>query len=165
MSHIGGQDDGELHQTGKLAILEPGLLVDQLLLPGFVDGIGICFAGCQHPLDDLDATGLMAIVEAVSNQFFSAMGGIYLGGFVVHFDHDGVFIANRDRHREFLDPFVHLELFEDVRGNDGSLNLIGSFVDLQDFGITHHLFYGIFFHVAISTEDLDGIGGNLHRHV
>ena len=43
--------------------------------------------------------------------------------------------------------------------------MVGSFVNLHDFCVTHVFFSGIFLHIAIAAHDLYGIGRHIHSHI
>src|SRR5690625_791813 len=53
-------------------------------------------------------------------------------------------------------------LREQSARDDHALNLRGTFVDLQQLGVTHKLFYGVFLGVAYTAKDLNCVNGNLH---
>ena len=43
-------------------------------------------------------------------------------------------------------------------GDDHALDLTGAFSDLGDLGVPHHALHGIVTGVAVTTEELDGLG-------
>ena len=53
-------------------------------------------------------------------------------------------------------------LFEQTPGDHQPLNLAGAFVDLACLGIAHHAFDRVFFHIPMPTQNLYGLGGDLH---
>ena len=149
--HLLRQHQRHLHQAGNLTILIPGLLIDQLLLAVLLDGVGIGFPGGQQLADLVLTGGFVAIVEAGADQSSTTVSSEGVAGFGIHFCDDPVFIADGDRYVKVLDPLVHLEFLEQVGSYDSTLDLIGSFVNLQDLGIPHHLLHGILFHIAIAA--------------
>ena len=52
-----------------------------------------------------------------------------------------------------------------LAGNDHTLDLVGAFEDLGQFGVAHHALDRIVHGVAVATEDLDGVRCHLHGHV
>src|SRR5262245_48157962 len=46
-----------------------------------------------------------------------------------------------------------------------ALDLVRALVDLRDLRVAHHPLDGVFLHVAVPAEDLDGVGRDFHRHV
>src|SRR5450631_1846002 len=54
---------------------------------------------------------------------------------------------------------------EQLAGDDESLDLVGAFKDLGDLGLAHVALRGEVTGVAGATENLDGIGGDLHGRV
>ena len=54
---------------------------------------------------------------------------------------------------------------KDLFGNDQTLNLTGSLIDLEDLGVSHQFLYGILLIESVATEDLDRIDGDFHCHI
>ena len=58
-----------------------------------------------------------------------------------------------------------LELLGEVARDDEPLDLIGPFVDLENLGIAEKLGDRVVLHEAVAAEDLDRVGGDLHRGI
>src|SRR5260370_8688861 len=56
-------------------------------------------------------------------------------------------------------------LLQKFAGDDYPLDLVGSFEDLRELGIAHHPLDRIIHRIAVTAEDLDGVGVDLHGHV
>src|SRR2546429_7241394 len=54
---------------------------------------------------------------------------------------------------------------EQVAGDDHPLDLVRPLVDLGDLRVAHHALHRVLAHVAVASEHLDRVGGDLHRHV
>src|SRR6266571_510786 len=54
---------------------------------------------------------------------------------------------------------------EDLLRDHEPLDLRGALVDLVQLRVPHQLLDRVLLHVAVTAEDLDGIGGDLHRRV
>src|SRR6188472_272614 len=50
-------------------------------------------------------------------------------------------------------------------GDDQPLDLRGPLVDLEQLRVAHQLLDRVLLDVAVAAEDLDGVGGDLHRRV
>ena len=165
MWHFGRQHQRHFHQACYFAIPEPGFLIDELANAFLFNSIGVRLAGFQHLADDDVAMLGMEIEQVLADQLFTAIGSKGFDRFVIHLGDDAIKVANCDCDAIFLDPLVHLEFLEQIGSHDSTLNLVGSLINLQDLGIAHHLLYRIFFHIAISTQDLNGISGHFHGNV
>src|SRR5690554_5640722 len=57
------------------------------------------------------------------------------------------------------------KFFHQLQGDDVPLDLVGSFIDLSNLGITHHLLHRVLFHITVTAEYLYSISGDAHRYV
>src|SRR5690606_6309600 len=55
--------------------------------------------------------------------------------------------------------------FNQLQGDDIPLDLVGSFINLGNLGVPHHLLHRVFLHITVPAKDLDGVGGYPHRHI
>src|SRR5512133_629864 len=71
---------------------------------------------------------------------------------------DASFLANRRQRGRAL-------LAYHLARNHETLDLVRALVDLRDLRVAHHPLNGVLLHVAVAAEDLDGVGGHVHRDV
>src|SRR5262249_9434702 len=67
-------------------------------------------------------------------------------------------LANRRQSRPAL-------LAHHLAGDHEPLDLVRALVDLGDLRVAHHPLDRVLLHIAVAAEDLDGVGGHLHRDV
>ena len=66
------------------------------------------------------------------------------------------------RQRSLAARLINLQ---QLPGHHHALDLVGALVDLGDLGVAHHPLDRVVADVAVAAEQLDGVGGDLHRHV
>jgi len=61
-------------------------------------------------------------------------------------------------------PFA-TPLLEDPFADHQPLDLVGPFVDLAEFGITHHFLYQVVIRITFATHYLNGVRCHFHGHI
>lgn len=99
---LGGDDHGDFHEAGNLAVAAPGGLVNHLVETLFLNGVGVAFA-CGEHMANLGPRGFGVAAEEVGADEV-AVAGKGLARLFVHVEYEAFGVADGNGAVHLLGP-------------------------------------------------------------